>query len=853
MVFTSTTTNNGPGTAKAANLNDPLPTGTAGTWTITNQPAGNPCQITGTFPAQQTLSCVFGDLPAGASRAVTVSAPTISQANPPVDACKLPGGGNRTYDNEVTVTSDNQTPVTDDASVVCNSPDLTVVKTGNSPINAGENVVFTSTTTNNGPGTAKAANLNDPLPTGTAGTWTITNQPAGNPCQITGTFPAQQTLSCVFGDLPAGASRAVTVSAPTISQANPPVDACKLPGGGNRTYDNEVTVTSDNQTPVTDDASVVCNSPDLTVVKTGNSPINAGENVVFTSTTTNNGPGTAKAANLNDPLPTGTAGTWTITNQPAGNPCQITGTFPAQQTLSCVFGDLPAGASRAVTVSAPTISQANPPVDACKLPGGGNRTYDNEVTVTSDNQTPVTDDASVVCNSPDLTVVKTGNSPINAGENVVFTSTTTNNGPGTAKAANLNDPLPTGTAGTWTITNQPAGNPCQITGTFPAQQTLSCVFGDLPAGASRAVTVSAPTISQANPPVDACKLPGGGNRTYDNEVTVTSDNQTPVTDDASVVCNSPDLTVVKTGNSPINAGENVVFTSTTTNNGPGTAKAANLNDPLPTGTAGTWTITNQPAGNPCQITGTFPAQQTLSCVFGDLPAGASRAVTVSAPTISQANPPVDACKLPGGGNRTYDNEVTVTSDNQTPVTDDASVVCNSPDLTVVKTGNSPINAGENVVFTSTTTNNGPGTAKAANLNDPLPTGTAGTWTITNQPAGNPCQITGTFPAQQTLSCVFGDLPAGASRAVTVSAPTISQANPPVDACSSPAAATAPTTTRSRSPPTTRPRSQTTPRSSATAPTSRWSRPATRRSTPARTWSSHPPPPTTAPAPPRQPT
>src|SRR5690606_12134461 len=93
----------------------------------------------------------------------------------------------------------------------CNKPDLTVTKSAESgTVNAGEDVGFTITVGNGGPGVAKDVIVNDSLPSGVAGAWTITDQPDGNPCSI-----SEGVLNCDFGDLGADETVSVTVKAPT--------------------------------------------------------------------------------------------------------------------------------------------------------------------------------------------------------------------------------------------------------------------------------------------------------------------------------------------------------------------------------------------------------------------------------------------------------------------------------------------------------------------------------------------------------------------------------------------------------------------------------------------------------------
>jgi len=677
--FTITVANGGPGVARSVALDDPLPGGTAGAWSITSQPAGNPCQI-----VAGTLSCAFGDLAAGNSRPVTVQAPTA------FEHCTQ-------YDNLATASAGNAPDATDSASVACRKPALDVTKTGNGPINAGEDASFTITTSSTGPGVAEGVKLNDTLPAGTAGAWAIASQPAGNPCQIAG-----GALQCDFGDMPGGTSAAVTVKAAT--------DATHC-----AKYDNTAGISSDNAPDDSASASVQCLKPDLTLQKTGNGTVDAGDDVVFDMTVTNGGPGTAKSAKLSDPLPTGTAGAWSIASQPAGSPCAI-----VAGQLECDFGDLAAGQSRTVTISAATDFQR------CAA-------YDNTATATADNGSSAVGSDTDECEKPDLKVSKTGNGPVNAGDDISFTVDVGNDGPGKAKAVTLDDPLPTGVAGSWAIDSQPAGAPCEI-----VSDVLSCHFGDMAAGDSAEVTVKAPTSH------DACKL-------FENTATATGAGLPESEASASVSCLKPALGVLKTAvNGTISAGDTAAFSMTVSNTGQGVARDVVLDDPLPSG-AGTWTIDSQPAGNPCAIQAGH-----LSCHFGDMPSGGSAVVKVKA-TID-----FDQCS-------TMVNLATASADNAPQAEGQATINCQKPALKLTKNGNGPIDAGTDIQFELTLSNGGPGVAKAVVLTDALPSGTADSWSIASQPAGNPCAIQG-----GKLTCQLGDMAAGTQAKVTLKAPTDGQ-------------------------------------------------------------------------------
>ncbi len=705
--FSMVTSNTGAGTAKSATLNDPLPAGV--TWTIASQDDTTaPLECAITGAADsQVLHCDYGDLAPNATRTVSVSAQT-SYTN-----CA-------TYDNTATVDAANTPADNDSATITCKTADLTVVKTpDNQVVDAGDSISFSMVTSNTGAGTAKSATLNDPLPAGV--TWTIASQDdttAPLDCAITGAA-GSQVLHCDYGNLAPNATRSVSVSAATS------FTKCAI-------YDNTATVDASNTPADSDDGKITCKTADLKVVKTPDDQVvNAGDPISFNMVTSNAGQGTAKSVVLNDPLPAGV--TWAIASQDdtsAPLECAITGAADSQ-VLHCDYGNLAPNATRTVSVSAQT-SFTN-----CSV-------YDNTATVGSGNTPTDSDDAKITCKAAGLHVVKTADTAVvDAGDPVGFSMVTSNTGAGTAKSATLNDPLPAGV--TWAIASQDdtsAPLECAITGAA-GSQTLHCDYGDLGPAATRTVAVTAQTS------FDACS-------TYDNTATVDADNTPADSDDATVTCKKPALDLTKLAvETTVSAGDKVGFTIATQNTGEGTAKDVTLSDPLPAGV--TWSIASQDdttAPLECAITGA-PGSQTLDCSYGDLASHAVRTVKVEAQTDE------DACA-------TYDNTATATADNAPGDSDRAVIDCLKPHVTITKTAaNSPINAGESASFTITVKNDGPaqstGTAKAVTLKDPL--ASALTWTAGGANASD-CTI-----AASQLDCDFGDLAPGATKVVTVTAPT----------------------------------------------------------------------------------
>ncbi len=511
-------------------------------------------------------------------------------------------------------------------------------------INAGEDAVFDITVTNTGTGTATGVSLSDPLPSGVSGDWVVSGADAGDCVSPI----AASTLECEFGNLTAGESRTVTVTAPTD------FENCTV-------LDNTATASSTNAPNDSDNASITCDKPNLSVDKTPDAQsINAGENVVFDVTRqqrrTGNRQGSHPDRHPARPDRRKLERLRALIQATASARSSVARSTAPSVTSSPVH-------SKTVTVTAATD------YDNCA-------TYDNTATADASNAPEASDDGQVTCQKPDLSIEKTGNGTVNAGEDVVFDITVSNGGPGTATSVSLNDLLPQGTAGPWAITTQPGGDPCSIAG-----PSLSCDFGDLGSGQSRTVTVEAPTD------YENCT-------TYDNTANASSTNAAEAEDSASVSCDRPGLGTLKTAvQGTISAGDVARFSIEVSNIGQGVARSVTLNDPLPGPVTGNWTIDSQPNGNPCSI-----ADGTLSCEFGDLGPGES----------------IEPCRLCADRLRELrrlDNTAVASACELTQCTRIRQHQLPEVRSLSVKTGNGTISAGENVIFEITVTNAGPGTAR----------------------------------------------------------------------------------------------------------------------------------------------
>ncbi len=353
--FTIKVSNAGPGTATNVGLSDPLPSGTASSWVIASQTNSGQCSI-----GSGTLSCSGVSLGSGASFSVHITS-TTNLAD-----CA-------TYPNTVTVSSSNAGSPSASASIVCQKPSVSVTKTADkSPVNAGDAIGFTIKVSNAGPGTATNVGLSDPLPSGTASSWVIASQTNSGQCSI-----GSGTLSCSGVSLGSGASFSVHITS-TTNLAD-----CA-------TYPNTVTVSSSNAGSPSASASIVCQKPSVSVTKTADkSPVNAGDAIGFTIKVSNAGPGTATNVGLSDPLPSGTASSWVIASQTNSGQCSI-----GSGTLSCSGVSLGSGASFSVHITS-TTNLAD-----CA-------TYPNTVTVSSSNAGSPSASASIVCQKPSPAIVTT--------------------------------------------------------------------------------------------------------------------------------------------------------------------------------------------------------------------------------------------------------------------------------------------------------------------------------------------------------------------------------------------------------------------------------------------------------------
>ena len=547
-----------------------------------------------------------------------------------------PTSGDATLADTATVLGDQgATLSTADASVAIstdlNCPDVVVTKTApKDTIDAGDTASFTITVTNNGPGIAKNVTLNDPLPAGIA--W----QDDSADCSIT-----NGTLSCQFGDLDPGESRTVHVSGTTDAQ-----DCGVLLNTATVSASNEP---QENQGNNTDSADITVLCPSLNITKIADDQsVSAGDTVGYTITVTNNGQGTAKNVVVSDTLPTNGGLNWSIDGGTGAQDCSIT-----NGVLTCTFPSIAPGASVTVHLTSPTTAATCGEVV-------------NSASATSSNDgSPSTGPVTITVDCPDVQVVKTAdNGTISAGDTAAFTIVVTNNGPGVAKHVTLSDTLPVG------VDWQQDNADCSIT-----TGVLSCDFGNLASGASRTIHVTGKTDA-----ADCSTLHNTATVSATNE---SSDDLGNNTSSADITVDCPGISVTKTADdATVDAADQVGFTITVANAGPGTATDVHLDDPLPTNPGLDWSIDGGTGQQLCQIT-----QGDLVCDFGDMPAETSYTVHITSDTDATTCGEID-------------NTATVTISNGDGDEASASITVNCPPLgiDIEKTGPTQAHVGDTITY-----------------------------------------------------------------------------------------------------------------------------------------------------------
>jgi uncharacterized repeat protein (TIGR01451 family) len=706
LTYTYTVVNNGPSAATSVAIDDPLPVGmsfvggtaTVGT-TVTTPPSvvGSDVIATlGTMNAGQTATVTITLMPSGAALpSVTNTANVSSGLIDPNPA-----------DDTVSVT----TPVTAQADVAA------AISATPSAVAVGQNLTYTITLTDNGPNDAANVAVTDVLPA----SLTFVSADSTSASFVPAFNPANNTFSAALGSLTSGSSTTVTIvvttkaaAAPTVSNSVTVSSSTVDPNTANNLATNQTAVT-----PISDLALAMSADPSVALV---------GQNLTYTINVNNNGPNDASGVALTDTLPAGVKFVSATTTQGAAPAFDST-----TGNVTATLGVLSSGSTAKVTiVVTPTGAAASPLANAAM--------------VTSQSIDPIATNNSATLNTPvtptaDLALsLVAAPSPVQAGQNLTYSLTVVNNGPSDSDNVIIQDVLPAN------VTFVSATSSAGTAGTVSTQngvQTVSLPLGTVTNGstvtAMIVVTTTKNTAASINDQASVTSATTDVNPANNTNIATTT-NVTPAADVAlTLSASAPSVT----------AGQNLTYTITVTNNGPGDASNVTLTNVLPASATFVSSSSTQ---------GTAPTASGGAVSLGPLAAGATATVMITVTPNANSIPSVtDTASIssqPADPN-TKNNSANVTT-TVTPAADVAVTISTQPPNSVP--------AGQNLTYTINVTNNGPNDATGVVLTDTLPPLPAdGAFVLASSTIGSNPTLAGS-----TLTANIGTLTSGSTAQVTV--------------------------------------------------------------------------------------
>jgi uncharacterized repeat protein (TIGR01451 family) len=714
VAYTVTVVSNGTDNATNVTLTDNIPEGM--TFVSQTQNSGPP------------FSCSTPSVGTGGSIVCTLATFASGQSATFIFSMQIPpqAPGGTTYLNTATVTADVDTFDENNTAVAGTSTpstagDAGVTKNGPSTAPPNSDVTYTIVVNSNGPAAAQNVTLTDKLP-GTM-TFVSLNQSGQTFTCSTPAVGAGGTVSCSMASMPAGTSTTFTLVG-------------HIPTGttSGTTFANIASVTSDNDVNSENDSSfteLTVSTVDVSIVKSGPGTATAGQTISYSVSVSNAGPDAALNTQWYETLPAGTTFQSLTQNTGPAFGCSM----PSQASTGsvvCTTGTFASGATSTFTL----VLNVDPSfTNQGTLTNTANASTDSYDTNPSNNTSTT---SAVVTGFTDIAVTKTAAATVNAGANITYTITVTNNGQNAASTTTLTDTLPAGT--TFVSLTQAAGP----TFTCTTGATINCSLASFPSGSSATFTLIAKTASNATGTISNT----ANVSTTTNETTTVNNSSTATV----AVTQSADVSIVKTGPAVITPNTNVTYTLAVSNAGPSDAQAITVTDTIP---ANTTFVSASGSGFSC-ITPAVGGTGTVTCTMPSLAAAANATITVVVRSSSTF-----------GG--TIANTATVSSTtadpnpaNNTSTTSGSQTIA---DVAITKTS-ATAPSGTTGAYTITVTNNGPSTASTVTMTDTVPANA--TFASISQTSGP--AFTCTTPAAGatgTISCSIGTLTAGQSAVFTL--------------------------------------------------------------------------------------
>jgi large repetitive protein len=662
--FTLTLTNDGPDSATGVSVADPLPAGLA---FVAADPSASYTAATGLWSV--------GSLGSGASATLTVTARVVGTgdlvniaqvaASDQLDPDSSPANGATGEDDQA------------QATVHVPTADLSLAKATSNPApRLGEAFDYTLLLTNAGPDAATGVEVRDALPAGIA----LVGAPPAAYDPATGIWTAPTPL-------PSGAAASLTLSVrstvlgPLLNSAqvaaSDQADPDSTPGNGVVGEDDQAGV-GVNVGPQLADLSLTKGPASSTVSRNGL--------VTFTVTVTNDGPDTATGLLVADPLP---AGLVFVSATPAAAYDGATGVWTVGSLAQTAGATLDITARVTGTGDLVNVAQvaASDQLDPDSSPANGLAGEDDQA------------QAAVHVPTADLSLAKAVSNPApRLGEPFEYTLTLSNAGPDGASGVQVRDVLP---AGVELVGAPPLGYD-------PGTGVWSVLLLDPGASISLTLPVRATALDPISNTAEVIASDQADPDSTPGNAAVAEDDQASVTIGVPVA----DLSVTKTVDNPSpRLGQNVTFTVTLSNAGPGAATNVAVQDQLP---AGLTFVGASPS------VGTFaggPGVWTVPVIA----AGQTATVRITA-TVSALGATANVAQVTASDQADPDSQ----PGNNVPAEDDqaTAALVGGPelaDLTLTKTTSATsAQVGDEIGYTLTLRNDGPDAATGVQVADPLP-------------------------------------------------------------------------------------------------------------------------------------
>jgi uncharacterized repeat protein (TIGR01451 family) len=494
----------------------------------------------------------------------------------------------------------------------CASADLAVTNSGSpSPVVPGSNITYTQTVMNNGPVDGINATMTEVVPANTTfQSLGISGSGASGWSCSTPAVNGTGVINCTDADIPAGASGAATFTLVASVNAGTATGTQITDTISASSDTNDPNLANNSATVQTIVAAAT--TANLAVTNVGSpNPVIAGNNITYTVTVTNNGPGTSANVTLSETQPTNT--TFVSIAYASGT----TGWSCSGTAYSCTIASFPVGSSTTFTVVAKVGSA---------VASGTVITDTASVSATTIDPNPSNNYATVTTivattGQADLGITKTGTpNPVLAGDNITYTIVVTNNGPATSSSVTMTDTLP---ANTTVVSITPPSTPTGWTCPAASGGTQTCTNSSLGAGTTSTFTLVL-NVTSGTAPKTAIT-----NSAAISSSSTTDPNSANNSASTTAYVASPtqaDVAILKTASpEPVDQGTNLTYTLQVTNNGPAVATGVTVTDVLPGEV--TYSSVSIPASQgTCSYTS---ATTTVSCTLDNMNVGALVIITIN--------------------------------------------------------------------------------------------------------------------------------------------------------------------------------------------------------------------------------